>query len=166
MTKSLLISVVNPAVGSTAEQIHRVWMQAYSQEALLLGARTFPPLRVTIEDLRASTETFFAAFVGQELVGSTSVERGVEGTNITSMVVAPAFQRRGAASQLLAEVLRSYGSSPITVQTGVKNAPALALYAKAGFVPIEHWVAGPEQLQLVKLHRPPGYHLARPDNAA
>ncbi|MCA6217177.1 GNAT family N-acetyltransferase [Ideonella sp. B7] len=155
MNESLLVLVESPASGTTAEEIHRVWLQAYAEEAVLLGAVDFPPLRVTVADLRASTEAFFVARLGRQLVGGISVERADEGPNISALVVAPAFQRRGIAGRLLAEVLRTHGASPLTVQTGAKNTPALALYARMGFQPVRRWEVGKEKLQLVKLLRVP-----------
>jgi hypothetical protein len=48
----------SPAIAS---QIHRVQMLACAQEARLLGAVDFPPLRRTVEDIRTCDEEFFAA---------------------------------------------------------------------------------------------------------
>jgi len=167
MNESLRLCPADPAAGTTADEIHAVWMQAYAQEAALLGAKDFPPLRVTVEDLRACRESFFVARIGQELVACTSVAPAEDRADITAMVVAPAYQRRGIASRLLAEILRVYGSSTVTVQTAAKNAPALALYTQAGFVPVRYWAVGPEQLQLVKLCRSPGAEVRQhPENAA
>lgn len=167
MNESLRLCPADPATGTTADEIHAVWMQAYAQEAALLGAKDFPPLKVTVEDIRACREKFFVARIGQQLVACTSVEPAEGGADITAMVVAPAYQRRGIASRLLTQILGAYGSSTVTVQTAVKNAPALALYTQAGFVPVQYWVAGPEQLQLVKLCRPPGAEVRQhPENAA
>ena len=153
----LRVVQVNHRSSDTAQRIHRVQMLAYAQEAQLLGAIDFPPLRRTIEDIRTCQEDFIVAMVDDELVGAISVEPDSEGmgTNIASLVVVPAFQRRGVARALLAEVLRRYGAGTLTVQTGARNEPALSLYAQSGFVEVRRWFVGPEQLELVKLHRAP-----------
>jgi ribosomal protein S18 acetylase RimI-like enzyme len=138
-----------------ARQIHLVQMNAYAQEALLLGAVYFPPLERTVEDVRASAEKFSAAFVGSDIVGAISVlsdEEGL-GINIASLVVSPQFQRQGIGRALMAAVLESHRSDGFTVQTGVKNLPALALYRQLGFVEVRRWLVGREPLELTKLHR-------------
>jgi ribosomal protein S18 acetylase RimI-like enzyme len=142
---------------SVARAIHEVQMSAYAQEARLLAVVEFPPLARTVEDIRTSAETFFAVFLGQQLVGSASVEPDPEyfGVSIASLTVAPAFQRRGIATALLFEVLRRHGAGSLTVQTGADNAPALQLYERFGFVAVRRWVVGRESLQLIRLRRSP-----------
>jgi len=140
-----------------AEQIHRVQMLAYTQEARLLGAIDFPPLRRTVEDIRTCDEEFFVAMVGEELVGAISVWPDPDGTgmNVASLVVAPSFQRRGIGRRLMTEVVQRYGDGALTVQTGARNEPALKLYSQLGFAEIRRWLVGREPLELVKLLRTP-----------
>src|SRR6185295_2325550 len=146
----------------------RVQMLAYAQEAKLLGAIDFPPLRRTVEEIRTREEEFFVALVGGEMVGAISVQPDQDGMgrNIASLVVAPASQRRGIARQLMTEVLRRYGDAALTVQTGVRNEPALNLYAQLGFVEIRRWFVGREPLELVKLCRMPSATASNGENAA
>ena len=141
-----------------ARQLHAVQMSAYAQEARLLAATHFPPLERTVDDIRSSAEEFLAAFIGDEIAGAVSVwpDREGMGVNIASLVVAPRFQRRGLGKDLLATVLAERGCGEVTVQTGAKNLPALALYAQAGFVELRRWFVGRERLELVKLLRPAG----------
>jgi ribosomal protein S18 acetylase RimI-like enzyme len=149
------IVVVDHTRDSVAQAIHAVQHAAYAQEAELLGAVDFPPLARTVEDVRSSAETFFAAWVGGRLVGSVSVEPDpeVDAVCVASLTVAPEFQRRGIAMALMIEVLKRYGEGPITVETGAANTPVLRLYDRLGFVEIRRWVVGPENLELVKLCR-------------
>ena len=149
------IERVDHRVAAVARQIHAVQMAAYAQEAKLLGAIDFPPLKVTVEDLQTSGESFFAAFVGDEIVGAVSVEPDGEGRGITiaSLVVAPAYHRRGIARALLGRVIASYGDDRLAVQTGAKNRPAAALYAQLGFVETHRSFVGAEPLELVKMVR-------------
>ena len=156
---SLLLRIdrVDHRDSAVAERIHAVQMQAYAQEARLLGAQDFPPLRVTTVQLQASEETFIAAFLDDELVGAISTEPDPDGkgTVIASLVVAPRAQRQGIARRLLAQALAAHRGDRITVQTGAGNVPALHLYARSGFTEIARWFTGPEPLEIVQLRHEP-----------
>ena len=132
-----------------------------------MDAVYFPPLERTVEEVRTVDETFLAAFMGAELVGAVSVCSDPEGMgmNIASLVVSPQFQRQGVGTVLLASVLTAHGVGDITVQTGAKNAPALSLYARAGFLEFRRWLVGREPLELVKLLRAPRVISERSKNA-
>jgi len=149
------IAPVDHTVASVAREIHTLQLSAYAQEARLLGAVSFPPLRRTVDDIVRSAETFIAAYCDESLAGVVSVglDQGRAGNNISSLVVAPEFQRRGIGRRLLARVIRDYGSAPLTVQTGAENLPALTLYASSGFAETGRWRSGEDQLELVELHR-------------
>lgn len=151
------ILLVDHTAFSVARQLHAVQMVAYAQEAKLLGAIYFPPLERTVKDVRAADESFLAAFMGEELVGAVSVSPDPKGMgmNIGSLVVSPPFQRHGIGTALLARVLATHGAGEITVQTGARNVPALALYMRAGFIEFRRWLVGREPLELVQLLRPP-----------
>lgn len=157
MESLLRIELVDHSVLAIARQLHAVQMASYAQEAKLLGAIYFPPLERTVEEVRTSAEQFLGAFIGAEVVGAISVWPDPEGMgmNIASLVVAPPFQRRGIGAALTEAILAKHGSVELTVQTGVKNSPALALYAQAGFVELRRWFVDREPLELVKLRRPP-----------
>jgi GNAT superfamily N-acetyltransferase len=156
-SKPFRVKRVDQGDAEVAARIHRVQMLAYAQEALLLEAVDFPPLRRTVENVRACAEEHFAVVLGDDLVGVVAIEATSEGRNISSLVVTPAFQRRGIARSLLAEVLKHYGGGPLTVQTGARNGPALSLYGECGFVEASRWLVGPEPLEIVRLRRAPGW---------
>ena len=148
---------VDHAAIDIAQQIHAVQMLAYAQEAKLLCAEYFPPLHRTVHDIQTMNERFIAAFIGDKLAGAVSVcpdEEGL-GMNISSLVVAPQFQRRGIARALMSYALSEHGCGNVTVQTGARNAPALSLYSRLRFVEIRRWFVGREPLELVKLLRAP-----------
>ena len=153
---------------SVARQLHAVQMIAYAQEAKLLGAIYFPPLERTVDEVRATGESFLAAFIGNELVGAVSVWPDPEGIgmNIASLVVCPQFQRQGIGTTLVASVLAEHGNGEVTVQTGSKNLPALSVYARAGFVEFRRWFVGREPLELVKLRRQLTFNPKATKNAA
>jgi ribosomal protein S18 acetylase RimI-like enzyme len=142
---------------SIAGAIHAVQIDAYAQEAALLGATHFPPLSRTVDDIRTSRETFFAAYRRDQMVGAISIQADPtrQRQQICSLVVAPECQRQGIARQLLAELLRLHAADIVTVHTGVRNAPALALYGQFDFVAGRRWHVGPDHLELVELQRTP-----------
>lgn len=148
---------VQPSQPSVAIAIHAVQMASYAQEARLLGVADFPPLARTVADVSASAETFFAVRVGERMLGVVSVEPDPEfdAVCVASLAVVPEFQRRGIALALMTEMLKRFGEGPMTVQTGAANAPVLGLYRRLGFAEVRRWTVGPEDLELVKLLRPP-----------
>lgn len=153
VSRVLAVDLRSPGV---AEAIHRVQMAAYAQEAELLGAGDFPPLRRSVADLRDSREAVFVAMVGEEVVGAIGIEPDGDGYTIASLVVAPAYQRRGVGKALVGEILRRFGAGSLTVQTGAANLPALSLYSRSGFEEVRRWQIEPESLELVALRRRPG----------
>jgi ribosomal protein S18 acetylase RimI-like enzyme len=150
------VESVDHRTRAIAEQIHGVQTAAYQQEARLLEALHFPPLQHTIEDLQRCDEDFLVAAAGKVIVGALSIGPGDEPStvNIGSLVVLPGWQRAGIGKRLLAAAVAANGSTPITVQTGARNFPALALYRQFGFVEIHRWCTGAGSLELVKLRRP------------
>ncbi|MBW4507575.1 MAG: GNAT family N-acetyltransferase [Scytonematopsis contorta HA4267-MV1] len=149
------VEPIDHRASEVAESIHAIQMAAYAQEAKLLGAKLFPPLQRTIKDVQKSTENFFVAIDEDAIVGAISTQPDEEpnALKIASLVVSPSYQRWGIGKQLLAVVVASYSNKLIAVTTGVKNAPALALYAQFDFVAYRKWFVEPEQLEMVKLRR-------------
>lgn len=152
------VEAVDHRLEQVARQLHSVQMRAYAQEAALLGAVWFPPLDRTVDDVRNSAETFVAAVDAGVIVGAISTEPDPQAgaVQVSSLVVDPDFQRRGIGRGLLQAVLEAHGQGDLTVQTGARNAPALALYESAGFRIARRWLVGREPLELVKLLRPGG----------
>jgi len=158
----LRLSYIDHRIEEAARRIHTVQMLAYRQEAKLLGAIYFPPLERTVCDIQASTEEFCCAYCDEELVAALSTwpDREGHGVNIASLVVHPEFQRRGIGRKLVSSAVAKHGAVALTVQTGAKNIPALALYALYGFNEYRRWLVGSEPLELVKLRRLPGMQVA------
>ena len=135
-----------------AARIHAVQIAAYQQEATLLGVREFPPLDRRVEDVKASSDAFFGAFDGDELLGVITLEQqSANEVVISSLTVVPSFQRRGVARALIVTAAGQTACAKISVSTGAKNRPALALYKQLGFVECRHKYVGPEQLEIVEL---------------
>jgi ribosomal protein S18 acetylase RimI-like enzyme len=140
---------------ATAERIHAIQVAAYSQEADLLGAASFPPLEKTVEDVERSDDRFLGAYLGEKLVGVVALEGDPASGSllISSLVVLPAFQRKGVARSLLAAVGETFPAHTLTVSTGEKNGPALALYAGLGFREVQRKVVGHEHIAVIELRR-------------
>ncbi len=139
-----------------SESIHAVQLLAYRQEAALLQVTSFAPLQAGSADIRASQERFLGAFAGPELVGAVGIGTDtVPGRKtIASLVVAPRHQRRGIGRLLMAAALRECEGSVVSVSTGARNIPALALYEDLGFIEYERRTVGPEGIEIVMLRRP------------
>lgn len=133
--------------------IHAVQLLAYQQEAQLLGAQDFPPLRSTVDDLAQSGQLLWVARIGCQTVGAIGLEVDAQAQTvcIASLVVHPHAQRRGVGHGLLSAALAHAPQCVCEVQTGAANAPALALYARFGFEEIGRDWVGPERLELVHL---------------
>jgi ribosomal protein S18 acetylase RimI-like enzyme len=146
------IALLDISATGVAEEVHAVWIAAYTVEARLLGVESFPPLARTAGDLIRSEERFVGASLEGRLVGATSFTCG-DRLEISSLVVDPGFHRQGVGRSLLSEVIGIAGELPISVSTATLNAPALRLYQHAGFFEIgRSWVKNPP-LELIHLQR-------------
>ncbi|TVQ58873.1 MAG: N-acetyltransferase [Phycisphaerales bacterium] len=140
-----------------ARAIHAVQMAAYAQEAALLGARDFPPLRRTVDDIRRGAERFLVAVDEGAIVGALGLapDDELRTLNIDSLVVAPERQREGVGRALVAAAIDRHAAAPLSVSTGVKNLPALALYAGFGFTESHRAFKGEDPIEVVTLRRAP-----------
>ena len=138
-----------------ASQLHAVWMAAYTQEAVLLGARDFPPLRRSQRDLLEAGEVAVLAYLNGELAGGVVVqgEPTAGSLHINALVVAPRLQRLGVAYALLSKVIEDHPDAIYEVTTGAANTPVLALYHRLGFKETGRMHVGRERLVLVSLMR-------------
>jgi ribosomal protein S18 acetylase RimI-like enzyme len=115
--------------------LHELWTVqrlAYAVEAEIIGFDGIPPLHETLEELRASGETFLGLYDEEGLVGAVSYELDGSTVDICRLVVHPRAHRRGIATKLL----DALPDGPQIVSTGTRNEPALRLYRKRGFVEI------------------------------
>jgi ribosomal protein S18 acetylase RimI-like enzyme len=146
------LDVRDPAV---AEEVHALHLSAYAVEWEWLGRPDFPPLRVTLDHLRAEPGTFLGEREGDRLVGVlTYTEDGAE-LDIGRLVVDPDRFRRGIGARLVAEAVHRAHGRPVTVSTGAENPAALALYARFGFVEAGRHTF-PDGLVVVRLRRDRG----------
>lgn len=141
-----------PAV---AQQIHAVLLLAHAQEAQLLQVGVFVPMARTPEDIQASGDYFLGALRGDTLLGCVGLGPDDEAgqISIAALVVHPDHQRQGVGRALVGEALRRGAGMVLSVATGAKNAPALALYRGLGFVEYRRGTLGAEAIEIVKLRR-------------
>ena len=145
-----------------AEQIYRVFQDAYQIEADLIGAdlignNVFPPLTRTVDDISQSANSFFAAFNNQRIcavIESETTETSHDESprsSIVSLAVSSDYARQGLGRRLVEYVIERFGPLTVTtVTTAKKNLPAIALYKELGFV-ISNTFDTPETIQMVEM---------------
>ncbi|HET6792815.1 MAG TPA: ribosomal protein S18-alanine N-acetyltransferase [Acidimicrobiales bacterium] len=84
------------------------------------------------------TRAYHVAKVGNTVVGYSGLMVGTEDAHVTTIAVDPAWQRRGIATRLMANMVRvalERGARNLTLEVRVGNTGAQALYRQFGFVP-------------------------------
>ena len=151
----MTIGIINMKDKETAEEVWALQHAAYRAEAELIGFADLPPLRDTVESLRASEERFCGMRSPDgELAGAVSYEPADGGYVVCRLMVHPDRFRQGVGSRLLAYVLALHPEAEWTVTAADRNRPALTLYAKAGFRPCGTFEPSPG-IRLVRLRRTP-----------
>lgn len=139
-----------------AEAIRAVMFQAYLVEAALLGVSDFVPLRRSAEAIAASDALFLGIAPAGTLAAVAEVERPEpHHIHIGSLVVLPSHFRRGLGTALVRHIVGANPSEAVTVSTGVRNQPALSLYAALGFREHRLWTTD-DGIPMVTLLRTPG----------
>ncbi len=117
-----------------AQKMHCVFQVSYAVEAKLLGAEEFfPPLKRTVADLQKSDTQFYGYWKQHSLAAVIELKKEPTSTHVQSLIVDPLYFRQGIGRKLL-EFAERIASGVITVETGLANAPACALYENFGFV--------------------------------
>jgi ribosomal-protein-alanine N-acetyltransferase len=86
-----------------------------------------------------STRAYYVARVGRELVGYAGLMMTGEDGHVTTIAVAPTWQRRGIATRLLLTLARaaiSRGATGLTLEVRFTNHAAQDLYRSFGFTPV------------------------------
>ena len=129
-----MIALIEHKQQDKALDIRRVFQVSYKIEAELLGATNFPPLSRPIEDFYNCPNDFVGYYEEHQLVAVVEMKNEASSMHIQSLVVDPAYFRRGIARKLIEFVLEHYAITQFTVETGRDNGPARKLYEGFGFV--------------------------------
>lgn len=120
-------------------------MQAYLVEADRIGFPDLPPLRDTLDALKESKETFYGYRVDDELAGAVGYTREDGNVTICRLMVSPSWFRRGYGRALLQFVeSKEADATNFTVSTASRNEPAIRLYERFGYQPVEERKIAPE----------------------
>lgn len=129
--------VVNHRERRTAERVRALQRASYACEAELIRDDRMPPLLETTEDVIGLSLTILAVEDGPEIVGVVGYVRTGDVVEIDRLAVSPARFREGIGRGLLGAVhRREHDARRFEVSTGADNAPALRLYATAGYSPV------------------------------
>jgi ribosomal protein S18 acetylase RimI-like enzyme len=124
-----------------AQDIRRVFQVSYKVEAELLGATNFPPLSRPLEEFSNCPNDFVGYYEDHKLVAVVEMKNEEDSMHIQSLVVDPAYFRRGIARKLIEFVLQLYPVPQYTVETGKENGPARKLYENFGFQLLKTYTA-------------------------
>lgn len=122
-----------------AQQMRSVFQASYAVEAELLNAVDFPPLQRPLTGYTESTNAFLGYWQNDVLAAVIELDERGTHTHIQSLVVHPQFFRQGIARQLLSFVVDAHAATLLTVETGVDNGPACALYKAFAFEEVRQY---------------------------
>lgn len=145
------------ADGPTVVALLRLQRAAYAVEAALIGSDAIPALHEDATALAACGETVLGVDGSGGLRAAVGYKRAGAVVDLHRLVVDPGAFRQGHARRLLDAVAAAEPDATRTVvATGSANAPALALYARRGFVVTgERRVGGGLAITHLELRRPP-----------
>ena len=136
----------------TAEEIWYLQHAAYREEAMRLGFTKLPPMSDTVESLRRSTDRYFGCELDGEQVGAVAYALTGSMLSIRRLMVHPDHFRKGVASLLLNHLLAHVPHERAEVYAAERNEPAVKLYRKFGFIPVER-LESAHGFQLLRLIR-------------
>ncbi|GLZ33539.1 GCN5 family acetyltransferase [Lentzea sp. NBRC 105346] len=127
---------IGPVGPEHAGEIMTVQRAAYLTEAQAHDVLDLPPLAETLDQIKASLELAFGAWLGPRLVGS--IRGRVEGTRmqIARLSVAPDMQGQGIGKALLNALTEGRPDNVDTLWLiiGTRSFGNIRMYGNAGFV--------------------------------
>ncbi|MBU2552120.1 MAG: GNAT family N-acetyltransferase [Proteobacteria bacterium] len=128
--------VIEHATMERAEEVLALQKLAYQSEAAIYQDATIPPLRQTLEEIKADfqRQSFLVALVDGVVVGSVraSLKEGV--CHIGRLIVHPEHQNRGLGAQLMQAVEAGFPDTDrFELFTGHKSEKNLHLYEALGY---------------------------------
>ncbi|WP_340025777.1 GNAT family N-acetyltransferase [Paenibacillus sp. FSL K6-1096] len=139
----------------TLDDLWSLQHKAYRLEAEMIGFHDIPPLQETREMLSRVKEEFYGCVDdAEELLGAVAVMEESPGKlTVTRMMVSPDHFRQGVAGRLLEYIFDRYAQmEQFIVSTGKLNLPAVKLYNKHGFIPVQSEEVAPG-VELLEFHR-------------
>jgi ribosomal protein S18 acetylase RimI-like enzyme len=129
-----MVSEITLNEQSMAETIHALAQAAYSVEAKQTGCTDFPPLRETVEQLRASSDRFLIFCESENIRAVLSFVCEGDCVTITRLAVSSTQFRQGIAKTLITELEKRVPlAASLVVSTAEANVPAVTLYQNFGY---------------------------------
>lgn len=138
-----------------AEAILALQKLAYQSEARLYNDDSIPPLRQTIDELRAefATNVILQAEEGNALVGSVRALQQGNSCLIGRLIVHPDWQGRGIGTSLMHAIEAAYPRvRRFELFTGTRSEGNIRLYQRLGYQIFKTVIINP-QLELVYLEK-------------
>jgi ribosomal-protein-alanine N-acetyltransferase len=86
-----------------------------------------------------TTRAYFVARIGRDIVGYAGLMMSLDDAHVTTIAVAPSWQRRHIATRLLLTLARTAlerEATSFTLEVRMSNDAAQSLYRRFGFIPV------------------------------
>lgn len=117
------------------EEILELQYLAYQTEAALFGTNDIPPLKQTLEEVKAEfwEGTIIIVKDGSKIIGSVRMKEKDNTVYIGKLMVHPDYRRKGTGSSLLAEVEKIYPHRRYELFTSTRSVDNIRLYKSLGY---------------------------------
>ena len=117
------------------EEILELQYLAYQTEAALFGTNDIPPLKQTLEEVKAEFRdgTIIIVKDGSKIIGSVRMKEKDNTVYIGKLMVHPDYRRKGIGSSLLSEVEKIYPHRRYELFTSTRSVDNIRLYKSLGY---------------------------------